>query len=127
MSQVVNHPGRQELPQCDRAEARVFAGQIELGVGQAPGLEYPEALGPEAREFVEERIEGALGIPGPVAETIVRLEPPTGTLRENDAGAKHPIGFLAIDQVPDVVEGAERIGPFRASNPWRTDPVQERA
>jgi hypothetical protein len=35
----------------------VLAWQIELRVGQVPGLEHAEVFGPQARELVEQRVE----------------------------------------------------------------------
>src|SRR4029077_7307238 len=127
MSEVVHYPGCQELSQRDRAEPRVLAREVELHVRQVPGFERAEILGAEPGELVEEGVEGALRIPRAVTESVVRLEAPGGALRENDAGARHPIGFLAVDQVTDVVEGTERLRPLRAASPWRTDVAQQRA
>ena len=118
---------RENLPQGHRAEARVLPGQIELCFGQVPGLENPEVLGPETGELIEQRVERTLCVPRTMAGTIIRLEATVWTLRENDAGARHPIGFLTIDQMADVVEGTEGLRPLRAASPRRTDLLQERA
>src|SRR6266511_674129 len=127
MSQIVNDPGGQKLPQRHRAEAGVLSEQVELCVGQVPGLEHPEVLGTQACELIEQGIVGALRSPCAVTEPIIRLEAPVGTLRENDARPGHPIGFLAIDQMADVVERTEGIWPLCTARPGRTDLPQERA
>src|SRR5438128_927244 len=88
---------------------RSWTTQADLRVGEVPGLEHAKVLATQSRELVEQRIERAFRVPRAVAEPIIRLEARLWALREDDAGAGHPVGFLAIDQMADVVEGTERI------------------
>src|SRR5258706_236378 len=127
MSQVMHHPGRQELPERDRAEARVLTSQLELRRGHLPRLERAEVLRAEPGELVEQRIQRACRVAGAMAEPIVWLESTVRPLGQDDACPWHPVGFFAIDEMADVVEGTERIGPLGAARPGRTDVLQERA
>ena len=53
--------------------------------------------------------------PDLVAEAIVGLEPAILALGQDDASAHHPIRFLTIDQMTDIVERAERVATFGAA------------
>src|SRR2546426_10125158 len=55
---------------------------------------------PQSRKFGEERRRGAPHVACAVAESIVGFEAEFGPLRQNDASARDPIGFLTVDEVP---------------------------
>jgi len=69
----------------------VLAGQVELRVGEVPGLEHAKVLGTESRELVraENRASASHSAPGDGIDHTARSA--VGPLRENDAGARHPI------------------------------------
>src|SRR5437870_6127630 len=61
-----------------------------------------------------------------MTKSIVRLEPRRTALRQNDAGAWDPVGFLAVNQMPDDVERAECLGPLIGADPGVVEVLQER-
>src|SRR5690349_4949971 len=123
----MHDPGRQEVRERDRAEPRVLTAQIELRSRELPRRELAKVLRAERRELVEQRIERARGVAGAMAEPIVWLEAAVRTLRQDDARPRHPVRFLAIDQMADVVEGTERVGTLGGASPWSAHVSQERA
>jgi hypothetical protein len=47
-----------------------------------------------------------------MAESIIRLKVFLLAARENDACARHPVGFFSVNQVADNIEWTERVGAF---------------
>jgi PAS domain S-box-containing protein len=123
--EIVYHPAREQVPQGDAAEARMVAGEVELGIAQAPGAEQLEVRVTQFGEFGQQRFQGAAHVAAAVAEAIVRLEARVGAASQDDAGAGDPVGFLAVYEMTDHVEGAEGIGPFGAPGPGLGDSVEE--
>src|SRR2546421_3417445 len=126
MSEVVYNPCGQQLTERHTAQARVFAGEIELRPSELPGLELLEVRSAQSRELGEERLGGAPRVARPVAEPIVRLEAEIGPLGKNDARSRDPIGFLTVDEVPYHVERTERFGTLGASDPRLAETVEQR-
>src|SRR4051812_8950808 len=58
-------------------------------------------------------------------ESIVRLKATIRTLGKDDSGARHPVGFLAVDEMTDVVERAERVQTFGAALERARDVLKE--
>src|SRR5581483_2934617 len=60
-----------------------------------------------------------------MAESIVGLEAQTRALSKDNASSLHPIGFLAVDQVPYDIERAERFGPLVPSYPMLVETTEQ--
>ena len=60
-----------------------------------------------------------------MAEPIVRLKATIRTLGKDDPGTWQPVGFLAVDEVTDVVERAERIQTLGAARERARDVLKE--
>src|SRR5437773_3347557 len=126
VSQVVYHPGREQLPQCHAPQARVLAGEVELPRGELPGAEQLQVRGAQPGELGEQRLQGAAFVTRSVAEAIVRLEADVRSPREDDACARYPIGLLAVDQMSHHIERTERVGTFSAPGPGLVHAVEQR-
>ena len=61
------------------------------------------------------------------ANQSYRLEAPIRALREDDAGPRNPVGAFAVNQVPDVVVGAERVRPLVGRGPGVRQAIEQRA
>src|SRR6478752_1002589 len=57
VSQVVDDPCRQQLPEHDHSELRVLPRECEFGVGQSPASERREVRCTQPRKLVEEVVE----------------------------------------------------------------------
>jgi hypothetical protein len=125
MAEIVNDPCRQQLTQGDATKAGMVAREVKVFLRQAPVAKHIEVRGSEASEFLQEGPQGALGIAAPVPEPIVGLEGRIRAPGEDDASPGDPVGFLSVDEMPDDVEWAECLGPFRAAAPCLIDVVQK--
>lgn len=123
VTEIMNYPGSEQLFQGDRAQARVPALQLELGVAEVPGVQQLEVGGAEASELIQQGVERAIDVAIAVAEAVVGSEGNT-IARANQQGAGNPVGLLAIDEVADDVEGAEGIGALVGAGPGVVDTVQ---
>ncbi len=110
VSQIVYDPRGEQLPQGDAAEARVHARKVQIRLGQVPGAKNLEVRGPESGEFFQQGRQGSLRIPTPMPEPIVRLKGRIRPPGKDDSGPGNPVRFLPVDEVPDDVERAERLG-----------------
>src|SRR5260370_6162416 len=126
MPEVVHDPGGEQLPQGHAAQTRVAPGESELLRAKVPRFELLQVGRPQSRELGEQGLRGASHVARPVAESIVRLEAEIGPAIENDASPRHPIGFLAVDEVPDDIERTERFGTFLASDPRLVETIEQR-
>src|SRR5438093_1526760 len=61
-----------------------------------------------------------------VAESIVGFEAEFGALRQNDASARDPIGFLTVDEVSYHIERTECFGTLVGSDPRVAETVEQR-
>ena len=125
VTEIMNYPGREQLFQGDPAQARMQALQVELGVAQVPGAQQLEVGGAEASELIQQGVERAIDVAFAVAEAVVGREGVT-IARANEEGAGNPVGFLAIDEMADHIEGTEGVGPFAGAGPGLIDTVQHR-
>src|SRR5213593_3458630 len=123
--QVVRHPGRQQLTQRDRAQRGVLARQVELRF-EMPGLQQFDVRGAKPLELTQQRFEGAAGVAGPMAKAIVWFEANARAAGQDHSRPGNPVGFLAVDQVSDVVERAERLRAFVPPRPRLGDALEER-
>lgn len=126
VAKVVRDPRGQQLPKRDGAELRVLPLERELLLGELPRAERVEVRRAQTRELVEQVGETlATAIPN-VREAVEGLEASVSSASEDDPGTRNPVGALAVDQVPEVVEGAERIGTFVGHRPCVGEPREER-
>ena len=93
------------------------ARQVQLRGGEPPRAELRQVGGPQARKFVQQRAQRAIRVARLVPKAVVRLEPRIGRPGQDDPRSRNPVGLLPVDEVPDHVEWAERVGPFPASDP----------
>jgi len=126
VSQVVRRPGGEQLAERDRAENRMGAATVKCRGGEIESAQGREVLAPETRELVEQLVERLPGARPLLREAIVAIERTRLAVLEDDAGARDPVGLLAVDQVPDHVEGAERLRPFGAARPCVGQAAQHR-
>ena len=61
-----------------------------------------------------------------MAEAIVGRELFIGLIGEDYARAWHPIGFLAVDEMTDYIEGTERFRAFVAARETLAHIIQQR-
>ncbi len=117
VSEIMHHPRGEQLPQRDGPQRRMFARQVEIGRRQLPRTQLIDALDSQPRKLVEQRRKRSIDVAAAVPESIVRLEAQALPTRENDAGARNPIGLLTIDQMSDDIKGAEGIRALGATDP----------
>lgn len=117
MVEIVSGPCREQLPQRDDAELRVRSAAIEIALGQLERGQIAEVLLSERSELVEKARERAS--PGQIElrKAIEFVERTGLTVLENDLRARHPVGVLAMNQVPHHVVRAPRLATFIRGNP----------
>jgi hypothetical protein len=115
--EVVRHPGRQQLAQRHDAKLGMTAAAIEIRGGQAQSRELAQAGLPQRREFVEPAGQRSLLRLCKLRKTIEGVEGARFAVLQNDSGARHPVGSLAVDQMSDDVEGAPRFASFVCRDP----------
>ncbi len=125
VSEIVHDPRGEELAQRHGAKYRMGPGQSELRVRQSPAAKDLQVFGSELREFVEQRVQRAADVARPMTKPVVSIEWTVFT-RQDDARANHPVGFFAVDEVPDDVERAESVWPLASANPRIREAVEKR-
>src|SRR5262245_57571539 len=115
--QVVSHPGGEELLQGHLAELGMDSGQGELRRSERPASQRLEILTAPPRKQVEPTAERR-----PVAQVpkpIERYEAAVRTPVQDDAGARNPIGLLAVDEMADDIDRAPGVRPPGEAGPRR--------
>src|SRR5688500_17340323 len=95
----------------------MLSGQSQLDGRELPGRQQLEVCRAQPSELVQQRRERAISIACVMTKPVVRLEREIGAAREDDAGARHPVGLLAVDQVTHDIKGTERVRPLRGAGP----------
>src|SRR4051812_7596536 len=117
VAEVVRDPGGEQLAQSDGTQRGMLPLEGELAVAKVPTAERREVLGAQPGEFVEQLRETlALALPD-LREAVIGHEAAIVALGEDDPRARNPVGALAMDEMPDVVEWAEGVGPFIRRDP----------
>ena len=123
----MGHPCRQVLTQRHHAELRVSAATRQVGLREAQRGQAIQALGPQPAERVEELAERK---PFGRGEHRLAIECRKGdgvAMSEHVLDARHPVGALAVNQVPDDVERAPGAGALGCSDPGVGKTEQQRA
>src|SRR5688500_7766261 len=124
VTEVVHHPGGQQLTQRHRPQHGVLARQDQLRRGELPRLKQRQIGTSEPGKLAQQRIQGAVGVAGQVPEAVVGLEQ-RGAAGQDQSGPRDPVGLLPIDEVTDVVEGAEGVGTLPAPDPGLGSALQQ--
>src|SRR6187401_106802 len=103
------------------------ARQAEIGLRQPPAPQRRKILGAEPCKLVEQRRQRPPGVACQVAKAIVGLELGVRTAGQNQASPRYPVSLLAVDQMPDDVEGAERRWSFSPAQPRLGEATQHGA
>src|SRR5688572_7413138 len=117
VSEIVHDPGGQQLTEGHRAKGGMLARQIQLACGQLPRAQHVEVLGSQPGKLVEQRLEPPVDVARSMPESIVRLKPEALAPRKDDARTRHPVRLLAINQVSNDIERAERVRAFSSADP----------
>jgi hypothetical protein len=117
VTEIMDDPGREQLSQCHGTERRMFAWQIQLARRELPRSHQREIVSALPGKLVEQRRKRPIDIARPVPKSVVWLESRVLTARKDDERTGNPISLLAVDQMSDDIERAERVRPFRAARP----------
>lgn len=98
-------PFREQLPHSDDAERGMVALGRELTFGELQSPQRRDVLGPQRRELIQQLRERLPLTLANLGESIVRLEPPTRPMSEDELDAGDPVGGEPREQ------GAERRAP----------------
>src|SRR5690606_38723026 len=110
MPEVVRDPGSQQLRERDGAELRVLALERQLVRRQRPRAQRFELCRAKPRELIKQLRQRTALASAVLREPVVGLEAAVVALGEDHARARDPVDELAVDQMADVVEGAEGAG-----------------
>ena len=92
-------------------------GEIELPRGQVQRRQLGQVVCTQFAEFIQQRLQRAVLVAFPVAEPVVPIERTAFAVLEDDLRARHPVRFLAVDQVANDVKWTERLGSLGTSHP----------
>jgi hypothetical protein len=124
--EIVGDPGGEELAQGDRPELGVLPASIEVGRLERERFQRSDVGGAEARELVEELVQRLPARGLLLSESVEGLERALIAGFEDHARARHPVGLLAVDQMPHDVERSERIGALVAMEPGVGQTAEDR-
>ena len=93
------------------------AAAFEIGIRHPESLQRAEVVLPQCRELVEQAGQRSLPRRLELREAIEFFKGLTVTALEDHSRARHPVGPLAVNQMPDDVEGAPRVGSFVCRDP----------
>src|SRR5215212_1320827 len=91
--------------------------ESELAVANLPAAQGDEIRRSEFAELVEQLSETLSLTFVNLREAVIRLEAAIRSLVEDDPRARNPVRVLAVNQMPDVVEGAECVRAFVRRRP----------
>lgn len=123
----MSDPRCEELAKRHCSELGMLAGERKLVVGERPAAQRLEVRRSEQLESIEQLGDGLVPVELEMPEAIEWHEPATLTLRENDSRAWNPVGFFAIDEMPDDVERAPRVVALIAPQPFVAVAGEKRA
>src|SRR5215217_5364538 len=119
-------PRREQLRERDAPERRMLPLERQLRTREAPAAQGREVRGAQRLELIEQLRDALAFALVILREAIVRLERLRGPVREDHAGARDPVGALTMNQVAEVVERAEGVGPLVASRPCVRQAAEQR-
>ena len=96
----------------------MHAGASEIGGLEIQCGELPKTVGPQVAERCQQLGERLAPRGLELGEAIERCEGNVLTVCEEMVDARHPVGALALNQVPDDIERAPGVGAFGAEHPW---------
>jgi hypothetical protein len=112
VSEIVGHPGGEQLTQRNLAEGGVLTAQREFGVRQLPAVHCGEAHFSLRRERRRQFGQRAPLTRLELGEPVEWRESPILALRKHQLRTWNPVGALAVQQVPHDVVRAPGLGAF---------------
>lgn len=125
VGEVMHSPGGQELREGDRAKSGMGSAELELLWSEIEGAEFAEVSGAKFGELVEELGEGLPCTFAILGAAIERLEGAALAVVEDEFGAGHPVGALAMDEMADDIEGSKGGAAFVLRGPGFGEIAQE--
>ena len=117
MSKVMCRTRCQQLRKRDRAERGMQAVTVQVLLREIQGTQFGEILSPDPGKFVQQfwkRLTLALALLGAAVE---RGECAALAEFQNSFRARHPVGALSMDQVPEHIERTERVSALISQGP----------
>src|SRR5262245_31349812 len=112
VTQIVSDPTREQLAHRDAAEFRMRTTEQKLFGSQVhPGKRF-EILFAQRFELAQQISDGLTFRPFKLCEAIEWLEGPRLSVLENHPCARHPVGLLSVNQVPEHIERRPRVRAF---------------
>ena len=127
MVQVVHDPRREQLPHGDAPESWVPSGHFHLSRTELEAVEGAQVLGAQRLECLQQLLERGLSRLVESAFPVEGRERRALVTGENDAGARYPVGVLAVNEMRDDVVRAPRVGTFVRLRPVRRQAIEQRA
>jgi hypothetical protein len=117
VGEVMHSPGGQELREGDRAESGMGSAELELLRSEIEGAQFPEVGGAKFGELVEELGEGLPCTFAILGASIELFEGSGFAVVEDEFGARHPVGALAMVEMADDIVGSEGSAAFVLHGP----------
>jgi hypothetical protein len=117
VSEIVDDPCCQQMAQGNSTQVGMLAREGELFVGKLQGMQSNKTLPPQRRELIEQLLDGFVLNQWAEGESVKAIKS-TGVLMLKDSfRTRHPVGSLAVREMPYDIGGAEGFGRLPAVQP----------